>query len=111
MWQAWTNGILGAWLFISVFLGFALSGNMWNNLIVGIIAAIVALTMLKNKPWQGWLMLVVSIWLIISAFIPNLLTTTGNAWDGIIVGILLMIGGFGALGKSSSAPHIEASTN
>ena len=40
---------------------------------------------------------IVGIWLIIAAFIPNLVVGLGNEWNEIIRGILLMIGGFGAL--------------
>jgi len=102
MWQAWTIGILGVWLFIAAFLNFAASGNMWNNLIVGIIVGIAGFIMIKAKSWQGWTAGILGIWLIIAAFIPSLQAHVGNMWNGIIVGILLMIAGFGALpGKKS----------
>jgi hypothetical protein len=102
MWQAWTIGILGVWLFIAAFLNFAASGNLWNNLIVGIIVGIAGFTMIKAKSWQGWTAGILGIWLIIAAFIPSLQAHMGNMWNGIIVGILLMIAGFWALpGKKS----------
>ncbi|RLD16818.1 hypothetical protein DRI50_00915 [candidate division KSB1 bacterium] len=100
MWQAWVNGILGVWLFIAAFLNFAPNGNLWNHLIVGVIAAIAGFTMINKKAWQGWLSGIMGIWLIIAAFIPALQAHAGNMWNGIIVGILLMIGGFGALSGS-----------
>ena len=97
MWQAWTNGILGVWLFIAAFLPFSATGNLWDNLIVGVIVGIAGFTMIKEKAWQGWTAGILGIWLIIAAFIPQLQTHAGNMWDGIIVGILLMVAGFGAL--------------
>lgn len=105
MWQAWTNGILGVWIFIAAFLSMGTQGNFWNDLIVGVITAVVGFLMVKEKSWQGWLTGIVGIWLIIAAFIPALLVGGGLLWDNIIVGVLLMVGGFGALGGT---PHTEA---
>ncbi len=102
MWQAWTNGILGLWIFIAAFLNFAPKGNLWNDLIVGIIAAYVGYLMVKPKPWQGWLGVIVGIWLIIAAFIPALQGGAGNLWNDVISGVLLMVAGFGALGGSKA---------
>lgn len=101
MWQAWVNGILGAWVFIAAFLTLGSAGNLWNDLIVGVIAAVVGFLMIKPKPWQGWLTGLMGIWLIIAAFIPALRLGGGLLWNNVIVGVLLMIGGFGALGGSS----------
>ncbi len=102
MWQAWTNGILGIWLFIAAFLNFGPTGNMWDNLIVGVIVAVAGFTMLKEANWEGWLSGVLGIWLIIAAFIPVLQQNAGNLWNGIIVGILLMVAGFAALAVGHS---------
>jgi len=96
MWQAWTNGILGVWLFIAAFLSFSATGNLWDNLIVGVITGIAGFTMIKEKNWQGWTAGILGVWLIIAAFIPQLQSHVGNMWNGIIVGGLLMIAGFGA---------------
>ena len=102
MWQAWVNGLLGVWVFIAAFLSFSSTGNLWNDLLVGIVAAIVGFLMVKEKPWQGWLTGLLGLWLIVAAFIPSLVTHTGNMFNGVIVGVLLMIGGFGALGEGHS---------
>ncbi|HFE65084.1 MAG TPA: hypothetical protein ENK14_11840 [Caldithrix sp.] len=108
MWQAWVNGILGAWVFVAAFLAMGSKGNLWNDLIVGVITAVVGFLMVKAKPWQGWLTGIIGIWLIIAAFIPGLLVGSGLLWNNVIVGALLMIGGFGALGGSS---HTVAHSN
>ncbi len=102
MWQAWVNGIIGVYIFVVAFFGYGTTGNLWNDIIVGIVAAAIGFSMIKEKPWQGWLGAIVGIWLIIAAFIPSLLTFTGNEWNLIISGVLLMVAGFGALGKTSS---------
>ena len=106
MWQAWVNGILGLWIFIAAFLYMGKTGNFWNDLLVGIVAAVVGFLMVKDKPWQGWLTGLLGIWLIIAAFIPSLIVGSGNLWNDLIVGVLMMIGGFGALGgKTHTAEH------
>ena len=100
MWQAWTNGILGIWLVIAAFLPMSASANLWDNLIVGVLAGIAGITMIKEKSWQGWLASIMGLWLIIAAFIPALQMHTGNLWNDSIGGVLIMIAGFGALNSS-----------
>ena len=97
MWQAWTNAALGIWIFIAAFLNFSPLGNLWDNLIVGVVATIAGFTMINQKSWQGWLAGIMGIWLVIAAFIPGLQAQSGNMWNDMISGILLMIAGFGAI--------------
>ncbi len=97
MWQAWTNGILGIWLVIAAFLPMSATANLWDNLIVGIVVGIAGLTMVKEKPWQGWLAGIMGLWLIVAAFIPALQLHTGNLWNDLISGVVVMVAGFGAL--------------
>ena len=101
-WQGWTTGILGIWLFIAAFLNLTPTGNLWDNLIVGIVVAIAGFAMLKAKPWQGWTAGLLGLWLIIAAFVPSLQQHAANLWNDAIVGILFMIAGFGALGQSQT---------
>ncbi len=49
MWQAWTVGVLGVWLFIAGFLSFPPTGNLWNDLVVGVIVGVTGFTMIKKK--------------------------------------------------------------
>ncbi len=102
MWQAWTNGVLGIWLVVAAFLPLSATGNLWDNLIVGIVAGIAGFTMIKEKSWQGWLASIMGLWLIVAAFVPGLQAHTGNLWNDLISGILLMVAGFGALNKAES---------
>jgi len=41
--------------------------------------------------WQDWLNFILGLWLIVSGFIPSLLTGSGNLWNHLIVGILILI--------------------
>lgn len=108
MWQAWTNAVLGAWIFILAFFHTSPRFNLWDNLIIGILAVIVGVAITYKRAWQGWLCAIVGFWLIIAAFIPSLLTYNGNLWNGIISGALLMVGGFGAiLGFDHRTTHLH----
>jgi sulfite exporter TauE/SafE len=99
MWQGWVNGILGLWLIVTAFLGFGSSGNLWNDLIVGIIVAILGYSITKPKGWQGWIAFILGLWLIIvGLFIGGLRVGGGALWNNLIVGIIVAITGFGALG-------------
>ena len=51
--------------------------------------------------WQGWTVGILGIWGIIAPFIIK--TKTGNMWNDIIVGVIVAIAGFAALGKGSNA--------
>jgi len=102
MWQAYVNGILGVWLIVAAFINFTPVVNLWDNLIVGIIVAIVGALMIGKKTWQGWTSLILGVWLIVAAFIPGLRVHAPNLWNDLIVGVLVAIAGFGALGSSES---------
>ncbi len=97
MWQAWINGLLGLWVFISAFLEFNATLNIWNDLVIGAIVSYVSYMIIKVKPWQAWLGGIMGVWLIIAAFIPSFQAGAGYLWNDIISGTLIMVAGFGAL--------------
>jgi uncharacterized membrane protein YccC len=99
-WKAWTTGILGLWLLVAAFLNLGRTGNLWNDLAVGIIVAVVGFWMVREKPWQGWVAGLLGLWTIIAAFIPGLLTGSGLLWNNVIVGAVIALAGFAALGGS-----------
>lgn len=101
MLQGWTNGILGAWILTSAFFNFTPNGNLLNDFLVGLTAAIAGFTAIKEKPWQGWLTGVTAVYLVLAGFVWVLVTSPGSLYSGMIVGIILMIGGFGAVGARS----------
>jgi len=54
MWQSWINFILGIWLIISSFvLVKDTQGGMVNNLVVGIVVAVLALWAALSKKGEG----------------------------------------------------------
>ncbi len=103
MWQGWTVGILGIWGIIAPFIIKTRTGNMWNDIIIGIIVAVVGFMMIREHAWQGWTAGILGIWWIIAGFIPPLTTGAGNIWNDIIVGVIVAIAGFAALGKGNTA--------
>ena len=90
----WINGILGLWLIVAAFIRFGHAINLANNTIVGLVVAITAATIVKQKPWQGWLTLIVGVWMIIAGFITSLVDATGYMYNDLISGIIITIGGF-----------------
>ncbi len=107
MWQDWVNVILGIWLIIAGFIPSITASkgaSLWNDLIVGIIVLILAAWVAKSR-WPEWINVILGIWLIIAAFIPSIVASkSGNMWNDIIVGILIVIFGiWAALMKPSQA--------
>ncbi len=107
---AWIVGILGLWLIVAAFLGFGENAAMWNNLLVGIVVAIVGYNMLENLQWQNWVSMIVGIWLIISAFIPDLRVGDAFMWNAVITGILVAISGFGLIAEKGTDTEAEPAT-
>jgi hypothetical protein len=101
-WKGWTNGVLGLWVLLAAFLQIGPKGNFWNDVIVGIIIAIVGFGMVQGKPWQGWTTGLLGLWLIIAAFIPGLVSGSGLIWNNTIVGLIVAVAGFMAV--SSEKP-------
>jgi len=60
----------------------------------------------KVKEWQGWSSYVFGIWMLMTAFIPRFLVGNGHLWNNVIVGILIAIAGFRALGIEPSKLRI-----
>lgn len=94
-WKGWVSLIAGIWLVVAAFIpGMVGTGNLVNDLIVGIVVAIVGFMMIPSgSAWQGWVIgLVGGIWMIIAAFIPSIAGNYyGNMWNDLIVGIIVLI--------------------
>ncbi len=96
-WRGWTALIAGIWLIISPFLPLGFTGNMTNDIVVGIIVAIVGFMMLpEGAAWQGWIIgLIGGVWMIIAAFIPYVSDVKThhlhNLVNDIVIGIIIVI--------------------
>ncbi len=98
------NIILGIWLIISPFiLGFA--GNspaQWNNIVVGILVALVALSGLS------WINALLGIWLIISPFALGFSMNSAALWNNVIIGVLVGLLALVAAGARTPATTSDA---
>ena len=88
------NVLFGIWVLISPFMvQFArLPAAMWNNVIVGIVIALLALIR-TSTPWQSgwsWANVILGIWMIISPFALGAMTTA-ILWNNIILGIVIAL--------------------
>ncbi len=91
-WQDWANLVLGVWLILSPWLlGFSGTPTaMWNAVLVGVVAGLMALMHLRGGPmWEEWVSVVLGVWLILSPWILGF-SGMGNAmWNAVIVGLLV----------------------
>ena len=99
MWNAWLVGFLGLWMVIAPFAGNTTETNAWNNWIIGIVVAFVGFSMRGDRAWHSSLASLAGVWLFISGYLSALLMGSGLVANDIIVGLLLMIAGFGAVSQ------------
>lgn len=96
-WRGWTVIVAGVWLIIAGFLSLGVTGNMVNDIVVGIIVAVVGFMMMpEGAAWQGWIIgLIGGIWMIIAAFIPYVsdpkIHHLHNLTNDIVVGVIILI--------------------
>ena len=90
--SSWLNIVLGIWVIISPFvLQFArFPAAMWNNVIVGVVIAVLAIirTSIASQQGWSWANVILGIWMIISAFALGVMTTA-MLWNNIILGIVI----------------------
>ncbi|MCD6245378.1 SPW repeat protein [candidate division WOR-3 bacterium] len=107
MWQNWVNFALGIWLVIAAFIPgitASKSGSLWNDLIVGVLVAIFAFMAIGAKKAICWINAILGIWLVIAAFIPGIVgSKSGNLWNDLISGIIILIVGIYAALKKEEA--------
>lgn len=91
---SWINVLLGIWVIISPFVvQFGrLPAALWNNVIVGIVIAVLALirTSTPRQVGWSWANVVLGIWMIISPFALGVMTTA-ILWNNIILGIVIAL--------------------
>jgi hypothetical protein len=106
-WASGLNVLVGLWLLISPFvLGFSAPTNvpfrpsaMWNDIILGIVIAIIAAIRFfgaYQATWLSWLNVILGIWVIVSPWVLGFSSTPTPMWDNVIVGIVVVILGIWA---------------
>lgn len=95
-WQSWVNTILGIWLILSPFLlGFSdVASATWNNIIIGILLAVVAGWVASSRVISSapkWFNFILGLWLIFSPFILGFSGFAVPFWNNIIIGIAVAV--------------------
>lgn len=87
-WPHWIPIVLGAWLFVSIFL-WPHSRDAWaNTWLVGVLLMGTGALSLY-KPWARWGNAVLAVWLGISTLaIPHLVPAT--AWNNLLVALAVL---------------------
>jgi hypothetical protein len=103
---SWINVLLGIWVIISPFiLQFArLPAVMWNNVVIGVVVALLALIRSSLPRQSGWSLanVILGIWMIISPFVLGVMTTT-VLWNNIVLGIVIALVAVGNASMRASA--------
>jgi hypothetical protein len=86
-------GCLGLLLMAAGIMGVGRHGNIWNDLIIGVIVALLGFAQARLAP-RGLVSGIVGLWLIISSFIPGLRVGAGARWNNVTAGVILAIAGF-----------------
>ena len=95
---SWLVAVVGLWELVSPFsLGYsALTMAMWNAVIVGAVLIILAGWAALSKDANtdrnlDWINTVLGLWLVVSPFILGYSATTVALWNGIIVGVVVIV--------------------
>ena len=86
-------GFLGLWTIVAGIIGLGLTGNVWNDWIVGLIVALVGFSMTATAPANGVVAGLLGLWLIASSFIPELRAGSGARFNDFFVGVVMAIAG------------------
>ena len=96
LWKSEIVGVLGAWLIASPFIVPAGTMTVYNNWLVGLIAANTAIGLAGNRKWERPLAAAAAIWLFISGFVPSVLSGQAHLLNQIGVGVILVLAAISA---------------
>lgn len=109
---SWMNFILGLWLVVAPFvlLYRGISAALWDNVIVGIVIAILAGWRALGKESArmtvaSWLVALLGLWTIAAPFVLHYAGNASAMWNGVIVGIVVaVLATYRALDQSGMRP-------
>jgi len=87
-------GLLGVWLIVAAIWRFFQIGEIWSDLLIGIVTAILGFSMVGSRPLNAWVAGIAGLWMIASAFIPGLHAGGGILVNNVITGLVLVVTGF-----------------
>lgn len=101
--------LAGLWLVASPFLlGYAATVSATNDIVIGVVVTILALTRLfmpASTNWMNWLNAVLGLWLITSPFFFGVAVMTA-LWNEIIIGLLVAVMAIWSV-TSTEQPHAK----
>lgn len=89
--------LAGIWLLLSPFiLGFAGEpAALWNNVIFGLIVAILAGSRVTGEgyktTWPSWVSFVIGLWLLIAPYMLGYAFIPAALWNSIILGLVIAV--------------------
>lgn len=109
---SWVNFILGLWLIVAPFvLPYRdISAALWNNVIVGVIIAVLAGWRALGKESvrmtvTSWVVALLGLWTMIAPFVLRYAGNANAMWNGVIVGIVVaIVATYRALDRSGIQP-------
>mgnify|MGYP000194440639 CR=1 FL=1 len=81
----WIIFALAVW---GIIAGFVLPSLTVNNIIIGIIIAVLGLLLTKTRAFAGWVSFILGLWWLISGIV---IKSAAAQWNNFIVGIVLII--------------------
>jgi hypothetical protein len=89
LWKSAIVGMAGVWLIAASFIG-PTWFMVYNNWLVGFVAAMAALAMSGNRRWERPIAGGLAIWLFVSGFVPSALTGQALHVNELVVGVGLL---------------------
>lgn len=87
------NLILGAWFIVSPWLlSYTSSAAIWNQFVVGIVIAVLAIgrMLVPSQQWMSTLSGIAALWAIIAPFILSY-NKTAAYWNEVVVAVIVAI--------------------
>ena len=92
----WLTGLLGLWTIAIPFLRMGEAGDLWANLLTGLLLAVFGFAMLEEVRGRAWITALIGIWLIVSAFLAPITAGVGIFWNNITLGLIVTLTDFSA---------------
>jgi thiol:disulfide interchange protein len=103
----WLIVVSGIWLIVAPFiLGFKGTMLGMNDVITGVVIAMISLIAIglpEESGWMNWVSALLGVWILITSFLIASIGIAGM-WNNLIIGVItVFLGIWGAISMSASA--------